>query len=229
MAKPGSFASHTAQRGLTLVLGAALLGLGGCASVYLVDNQVQSFAKWPDSGSAKAPQPPQPPQNYRFERLPSQHEGTARQLQDALDALARTALAQRGWHLVDPDKPQNAHWTVQISANTLRLPRAPWDDPWRMQGGFWDGFPGRDYVVTGQGQIVWMPHFMPPQAPYYQREVALVVRQASSGQVVFETRAAHDGRWSGAPELWGAMIEAALRDFPLAPAGVRQINVEVPR
>ena len=28
---------------------------------------------------------------------------------------------------------------------------------------------------------------------------------------------------------WGAMVSAALRDFPQPPAGARQVNIEIPR
>ena len=54
---------------LCATLGLGLL-LGGCASVYRVDNQVQSFARWGTAATA-----PAAPQSYRFERLPSQREG----------------------------------------------------------------------------------------------------------------------------------------------------------
>jgi hypothetical protein len=65
--------------------------------------------------------------------------------------------------------------------------------------------------------------------PYYQRRVSLLIRHAASGQLVYQTQAQHDGRWNSTPELWSAMLDAALRDFPNPPAGVRQVNIEVPR
>ena len=58
---------------------------------------------------------------------------------------------------------------------------------------------------------------------------ALVIRDAASGRVVYETQAAHDGRWGGSEPLWGAMLNAALQGFPQAPEGPRQVNIEVPR
>ena len=67
------------------------------------------------------------------------------------------------------------------------------------------------------------------QARRLAREVALVVRHAASARVVYESRAAHEGRWNSTPELWGAMLDAALRDFPTPPDGARQVNIEVPR
>ncbi|WP_310567933.1 DUF4136 domain-containing protein [Hydrogenophaga sp.] len=195
-------------------LGLSLL-LGGCASVYLVDNHVQSFAGW---GSANAPAAPQ---TYRFERLPSQREGQAAASQDELEALARAALARAGWNLAPAHTA--APWTVQVSAGALQLPRAPWEDPWDGFGPGWGW--GLHSVNGGWGGSM----FMRMEIPYHERKVSLLVRQASTGQVVYETSARHDGRWNSSPELWSAMLDAALRDFPNPPAGARQVNVEVPR
>jgi hypothetical protein len=121
-----------------------------------------------------------------------------------------------------------------VSASNVRLPRAPWEDPWDYGG--WGPFghpfamPGRDYVVTGSGQVVFFPMMAPRfETPYYQRTVSLVIRDAASGRVVYETRAAHDGRWNSTPALWTAMLDAALQGFPAPPTGVRQVNIEVPR
>jgi hypothetical protein len=216
--------------------GLALTLLSGCASVYLVDNQVQSFARWTDSAApatAATPAPataptavPQAPQSYRFERLPSQGEGLSAAGQNELEAMARTALAKVGWTLHEGPTP--APWTVQVSAGTVQLPRAPWDDPWY---GYWGGlgFPRHDYAITASGHIIWSPLFLRMDSPYYKREVSLVVRHAASARVVYESRAAHEGRWNSTPQLWGAMLDAALRDFPTPPNGVRQVNIEVPR
>lgn len=209
---------RTALAALTLTL------LSGCASMYLVDNQVQSFARWNDATAPVVV--PQAPQTYRFERLPSQSTGPGAAGQDALENLARQALSQVGWSM--HDTPTAAPWTVQVSAGTLQLPRAPWEDPrdspW---GGL--GFPGHDYAVTASGHIIGTPVFMRMDIPYYKREVSLVVRHAASARVVYESRAAHEGRWNSTPDLWRAMLDAALRDFPAPPDGVRQVNIEMPR
>lgn len=220
--------AHARRPWIGALAALSLSGLSGCASVYLVDNQVQSFARWTDT-AAPTPHPagvPQAPQTYRFERLPSQSAGPGAAEQDALENLTRVALAKVGWS--PHDTPAAAPWTVQVSAGTLQLPRAPWEDPWENQwGGL--GFPGRDHAVTASGHIIWSPMFMRVDMPYYQREVSLVVRHAASARVVYESRATHESRWQGTPQLWGALLDAALRDFPAPPAGVRQVNIEVPR
>lgn len=216
---------------------AAVIALSGCATAYLVDNQVQSYARWADRASAPGVPVavPQAPQIYRFERLPSQREGRVASGQDELENLTQLAMAKVGW--TPAAAGTAAPWLVQVDASTLRLPRAPWESPydgyWGGYGGFGPGFgypmPGRDYVVTGGGQVIWMPMFPRLESPYYKREVSLVIRHAASGKVVYETRAAHDGRWNSTNGLWSAMLDAALRGFPAPPEGLRQVNIEVPR
>ena len=224
-------------RAALLTVGLALSLLTGCASVYRVDSQVQSFARWGDAAaptSASANAFPQAPQLYRFERLPSQAAENAARSQADLEAIARTALAKRGWTSAEPGV--SARWSVQVSGATLKLPRAPWEEPWDGfgYGGRFGGFggfglPGRDYVVTGSGQVIWAPVFMRMELPYYERKVSLLIRHTGNGQVVYETHAAHDGRWNSSPELWGAMLDAALQGFPAPSAGIRQVNIDLPR
>jgi hypothetical protein len=197
--------------------------------VFLVDSQVQSFARWPDASATAVAPPTVPlaPQVYRFERLPSQLQLPHASDQDTLEALTRDALAQHGWTLIAADVA--APWLVAVSAASLRLPRAPWENPWQGYGGaYWGGGFG-PYGVGPYGQLLWSPVFMPLETPYFQRQVSLVIRQAATGRVVYETRAAHDGRWNSSPALWSAMLGASLQGFPTPPAGMRQVNIEVPR
>lgn len=231
---------------LALVLiGAAVLS--GCAGMLRVDNQVQSFATWSagasPSGTAAGTAPaavPAAPQSFRFERLPSQQDSRSAGAQDELESLARTALAKVGWTPVDATA--EAPWRVQVSASTQRLPRAPWEDPWSGPWGnpFWGDPWGRSSIGFGLyggrgtyfgagGQIFFAPAFVHMESPYYLREVSLVIRSADTGRVVYETRAAHDGRWNSTPALWGAMLDAALQGFPTPPAGVRQVDVDIAR
>jgi len=232
--------THPVLRHFRLFVAAtAVFALSACATVYLVDNQVQSFARWADQAGkpGTAVTIPQAPQIYRFERLPSQREGSIATGQDELEKLTEAAMARVGW--THAAQGTSSPWLVQVDAGTLRLPRAPWESPYDAYwgGGYWGGFgpgfgyamPGRDYVVTGRGQIIWMPVYPRIETPYYKREVTLVIRHAASGKVVYETRSAHDGRWNSSNGLWSAMLDAALRDFPAPPEGPRQVNIEVPR
>lgn len=209
------------HRRLTLaLLLLATTWLGGCASVYLVDNQVRSFAAW------DATQAPAPGQAFRFERLPSQNDARYAATRDMLEAPVRQALEKWGLRAA-PAGDTPVRWTVQIMAQAVRHPRAPWDEPAPF-GPF--GFGGQGHVVTRDGRVVFVPTLsMRMDIPYYEREIAIVMRDATTGRVVYETRATHDGRWHDSPVLWAAMADAALRDFPQPPAGVRRIDVEVPR
>lgn len=201
------------------VLLAVAAALGGCASVIRLDNDVRSYAAWP-AGKA-----PASGDTYRFERLPSQRDGEMALRQDTLESLTRAALTKVGLQPAS-DAARPAGWTVQVSARSVRMPYAPWDSPYDAWPGW--GLAGRDYVVTGSGRVVWTPMFMHVRSPYYQREVSLIIRN-TSGQVAYETRAAHDGPWHDTEAMWSALLDAALQGFPQPPAGTRRVVIEVPR
>lgn len=196
---------------------ATALALGGCASVIRLENEVTTYTQGP------AQQLPAPGDFYRFERLPSQQQSEAAPTQDAMEHLVQTALDKVGLHRQANTTPAPA-WSVQVSARSVKMAHAPWDDPRDA----WPGW-GRGYVVTGRGRLVGVPMFPAPRPPYYQREVSLVLRRAGSTQVVYETRAAHDGPWHDSPVMWSALLDAALQGFPQPPSGTRQVVLEVPR
>lgn len=200
------------------------LALAGCAGTYRVDNAVQSYAHWSADIPTGAQAPaavPQAPQTYRFERLPSQREGGSAEDQNRLEAWTRTVLETHGWTVAEA--PANAPWRVQVTATTVRNARSPWDDPW-------PSWRFRGQVVAGNGYFYWSPMFVVPMdMPWYERKVAVVIRDAASGRVVYETRAGHEGRWNGTPALWQAMLQAALNGFPVPPSGPRQVDIDLPR
>ena len=115
--------SHRSCSGLfrMAVAAVALLALSGCASVFLVDNQVQSYARWSDqpTPTGTAPTIPQAPQVFRFDRLPSQQDSRSGAGQDELEKLAAVALAKVGW--TPAAAGVTAPWTVEVSGGTLRL------------------------------------------------------------------------------------------------------------
>lgn len=194
----------------------AALALTGCGTVMRVDSEVQSHAQWPSLAL------PAGKVSYEFERLPSQTMGQAHTDQDTLEALTRDALAALDWHATTASP---APWRVTVSAQSVTLPRAPWDDPrdgWLLRH--------RLGLAMGTGRDgLYMGGLMSVDMPYYQRSVSLVVRDGQTGRVTFETRAAHDGRWHDSPAVWRAMIDAALRGFPAPPAGTRTVNIDIPR
>lgn len=197
---------------------ALALFMTGCSTVRLVDSDVTAFYRW----SAAPPAPGTP---YRFERLPSQQTLSAQQDQDRVEALTRNALAKVGLDLA----PTVARYSVQVLVSTLVLDRGLYGGP--GYGGF--GFPMTGVFMGGgsRGASLGLGMSFPLRFPdpYFKRELSLLMRELSTGQVVFETRAVHDGVWSDTLAVLPAMLDAALLGFPQPPPGTRRVNVEIPR
>lgn len=196
------------KRLLTLFM--LTLLLSGCGGLRLVDAQVQATAtSAPIESGAR----------YRFERLPSQ----ADQPQAAqVEAITQVALAQVG--LVRNDSA--ARYSVLPGARIQPYSADYWGDP---IGRPVTGPYGQIVIGTGSaGSMVgWGMRFPPPT--HYRYEVSLLLRDLQSGQVVYETRAFHDGPWRDSDNILAALFEAALKDFPHPPGGMRRINIEIPR
>ena len=203
----------------TALLCAPLLLLAGCASTRLVDSDVQSFSQL-----RALPAPP----TYRFERTLSQQAQPAQQ--DLLEAQAAQALAKVGMQHTGGSP---AAYRVQVEARMQRELQPYWYDPWDNWYGPWGGWGWGLGLGTGWGGRGGFyggglaMRFPPPTQ--YRREVMLVLREAASGSVVYETRAVHDGIWNDSPAVFAAMLDAALTGFPVPPAGPRRVNVEIPR
>ena len=108
----------------------------------------------------------------------------------------------------------------------FRDPQAPWDDPRYLRGYLRPApFP------TPYGYWLHNPSLNPWQFdfPYYRRELHLVLRRIGDGQVVFESRAQHDGRWSDDVAVLPAMVQAAVAGFPAVQPGPRRVVIEIPR
>jgi hypothetical protein len=183
------------------LLAAAALLLAGCATSFQLDNTVQSFSSLPALAA---------PATYRFERLPSQQQPGQAQLENLADPALNKAGLKR-----DDASPR---YSVQISAR-LQPELSPWYSSWDGWGGFgWR----RHRFGYGIGS-----RFGDLESPWYHREVGVVVRELATNKVVFESRATNDGPWSSNMAVFPAMFEAALQGFPNAPAGPRQVNIQV--
>lgn len=202
-------------------LAAALLVLAGCSGMRVVDSDVTSFAQWtgpvPESAGNT---------RYRFERLPSQSAGTVTGTnlsQDELETMARVALVRSG--LVND--PTAAALNVQVSASVRAMRR--------YNNGFGPGLGGGVSLGTGTaGSFIGLSFPLGGvggiyDSPLYLYEVSLVMRDARSNAVVYETRASHSGIWSDVRAIYPAMLDASLQGFPRPPAGTRRVNVEIPR
>jgi len=191
-------------------LAALAVLLSGCASTYLLDNQVQSFSQL---GAV----PAQP--TYRFERSLSQQADPAQQ---ALEALADPALYKAGLRR-DDAAPR---YSVQVGARTERS-FSPYSDPywgpWGWGGGWGLGFGGRHFGLGLGGPWPRTDSY------WFHREVSVIVRELASNRVVYETHASNDGPWFDNRSVLPAMFEAAMQGFPNPPQGPRRVDIQVGR
>ena len=201
------------KRVLTAIFAVAFTGffITGCAGLRVVESDVTAFYNW--NAAPTAPGTP-----YRFERLPSQQAVGAQQ--DPIEGVARNALAKVGMEL----NPTTARYSVQVRVNTQVVEQAGY-------GGGYDGFgfaaPG--VFLGGGNRGVGFGLSFPlgyANYAYYRRELTLLVRDLSTSQVVFETRAVNDGRQNETLAALASMMDAALQGFPQPPAGTRRIAVQ---
>ena len=187
--------------------GAALLALGGCASLNSLTSDVRSYGTWP-AGRA--------PGTYVFERLPSQ--ASQPEQQAALEDAARPAVEMAGFKpATDAGK---ADVTIQLGARITRYDTAPWDDPFWWNYGYGFGRFGGWRPGLGLGYRF--------DNPRYEREVAVLIRDRASGKPLFETRAVSDGNYRSDTAMLTAMFEAAMMDFPRLGMNPRKVVVELP-
>ncbi len=202
---------HATCRVFAGLLLAAITLLAGCASTYRMDSTVQSFSTL--SGIPA-------PATYRYERLPSQLNDPA---QPRLEAIADEALARVGLRR-DDSAPA---LSVQVWGRTQQA-LSPWSrrhwGGWSGWGGVGLGHPGG----AGWGLGVGIP-LGGIDNPWYRREVGLVLRDIATGQVVYETRAFHEGYWIDPAQAWPALLGAALQGFPQPPQGLRRVDITIPR
>ena len=165
-------------------------------------------------------------QDFARRKPPSKRRDETAILGDAFNGMIDNIreLARAGWTPAAGNV--RAPWSVEVSALVVQLPRAPWESPYDS---FYGPFGPRWVYPYGPGYGFHGPVFPRLESPYYQRRVTVLVRNAGNGQVVYETSAAHDGRWNSTESLWQAMLDAALQGFPSAPEGRRRIDIDVPR
>ncbi len=189
------------------VLAAALAtaALAGCANLGSIAVAVSTYGDWPTG---------RVPGSYAFDRLPSQAADADRML--GLEAAAATALAGAGFKPVaagaEPDL------LIQLGARVSRTDLSPWDDPFWWQGGF-----GRWRQGPWRGPF-WGPSFR-PETPRYEREVALLIRDRSSGKPLFEARASTEGFQKLSGAALAPLFTAALTGFPALGVNPRQVLI----
>lgn len=212
---------RTATRQLTRWFSVAFVALAlswltGCASMRLIDSDVVSVAAVPSGMSLQSAK-------YRFERLPSQANNPEAGLAEQQAQSAMTAVG-----LLRDDASASLSVMVGFSGKTYQA------DPWGRPLGPGASPFGRITIGTGFGvgfgshAGVGMGMRFPPPT-HYQREVSVLMRDLKSGQVVYETRASHAGPWRDSVPIFATLFQAALANFPNPPAGLRRVNIELPR
>ncbi len=197
-------------RWISLCLLVLVLALTGCSGMRIIDSDVRTYT---------TAQSVSVPATYRFELLPSQQALPAQGF--ALQDMVQAELDKVGMHR-DDTAPQ---YSVRFDLRVQQDARSPWSDP-----GYGAGFPFAYPVVTPHGVVY---HYRAPlfmmEMPWYRREVSLVIRRLSDGALVYESNARSDGYWADDEAVLPAMFEAALRDFPNPPQGLRRVLIEIPR
>jgi Domain of unknown function (DUF4136) len=192
------------MRSMTPAILLSALLLGACATPRQLDNDVWTYSQWPADRK---------PASYAFERLPSQEARPEQQQQ--LEEAARQALETAGF--TPSAEPKDADVSVQVGARLSAVERAIYDDPLYWRGGFSTRWRRGFHSSWGLAYTV----------PSYAREVALLIRDRKSGQVLYEARASNAGGSNAGTALFSAMFNAAMKDFPHPGLNPRRVTVEL--
>lgn len=207
----------------SLLLGmAATAVLVGCASgPSTYTTSVQSY-----SGMTGI----QLPTTYRIELLPSQIQH--QQDFGVIENAAQQALNKVG--LQAAANPTEAHLVVQIDAINVADRSAPpaYDAAYYGGPGVYGWGFGRPWTPGpwgpgpfGPGPAMgWAMDF---PTTVFHRSVNLVMRDAKTQRIVYETSAQYNDTQSNDPQIWGILFNSALNDFPNPPQGVRQVQITV--
>lgn len=193
-----------------LVIAAA--ALTGCATgPRLVQADVRTVAAQPPGAAVLQGA------HYRFERGPA----IVGQLPpEKLEAMAQAAFTRVGL-VRDEAHPRVS---VQVSGGAS----AYWVDGWGRRTG-WGG--SRLSFGVGHGWRSGALGFgfgLPmgdPDIPVYVSEVSLMMRDLQTGQIVYDTRARHDGPWHDTDNVIAALFAAALEGYPSPAQMLRRVDV----
>jgi len=191
----------------------SLMVLGGCASFNNLSSEVSTFGPWPAERK---------PATFAFERLPSQQQHPEHQQE--LENAARGAVEAAGFRAAAD--LNSAEYLMQVGA------RVSTNDPWIYNEPlFWRAgwrYP-YGYHRWGRG-----PYWgMNGGFGYYggtttfEREVALLIRDRKTGQLLYEARASNAGPSASIDYLLPAMFEAAMKDFPGTGPNPRAVTTQI--
>lgn len=189
--------------------------LSGCAALNTISAEVATYNQWEDGLK---------PGTYVYDRLPSQAQ--KQETQQALEDAADEALIAVGF--TKASNESQARYTVQLGARIQVQDRSPFDDPFWWNGGLYRGYYGRGYGYGTWGMrrgygLGWGMTFYDNDR--YNREVAVLIRDRKSGQVVYESHAVNSGSSNTMGRLVYALFQAALTDFPYSGPNPRQLQL----
>ena len=176
-----------------------LATLAGCASTRLIDSDVRSFRN-PAVVVTSA--------GYQFERLPSQQAQASAQAQR--EAWAAPVLQRVGLDLAS----ESPRYTLQLGVASEPMAR---NDV--MFSRRWNATPGA--MFGAPLALVTLEPVL------YRFQVQVLVRDAQSREVVYESSAQHIGPWNDQAQIFPAVLLAAMRDFPHGNAGPGNIKVQI--
>jgi hypothetical protein len=166
-------------------------------------SQVTAYSQWAITRK---------PSTYSFERVPAQQIRAERQREiedaasDALEAAGFTQVAD----------PAGADVIVQVGARA-RVTRTQ----------------GSSATSRHRAAVPWGPNFPSTLNPDYVvmdlREVALLIRDRESGDVLYGARASNRGRSVSDRAILAAMFEATMQHFPSGSPDPRQVTIELRR
>jgi hypothetical protein len=224
---PHPTASFTACAGLLALL------LAGCSGLRTIESEVRASVPppaAPTDGSSGAATKAQPTielgAHYRFERLPSQAEDPTGA--EAIEAMAEVELKTAGL-IRDEAQPR---YSVQVSIDFEPFYMDDWGRRYPGMPPYERGFFSTFGVFIGSGRVgpgtsIGMGWSSQPPSMRYQYAATLLIRNLSNTQIVYETRATHEGPWADRDNILPALLAAALKDFPQPHAG--RVKIEIPR
>lgn len=203
------------------------LALGGCASFNNLTTDVSTFGPWPAGRQ---------PSTYVFERLPSQQVNPQHQIE--LETAARGALEASGFHAVAD--PNDAEYLMQLGARVSL--NSPWiyNEPLFFYGGWrhgrygrgpgWGGYgAGFGYGGFGYGGFGYPGYGYGGYGYPYStdHEVAIVIRDRKTGQLLYEARSSFTGGAPSVNYLLSTMFNASMKDFPNAGPAPHEVTVPI--
>jgi hypothetical protein len=184
-----------------------VLGLSACAGSGFHTADVNAWSQWPSGRT---------PGTYSIEQLPSQKtERSGMRLSDA----AAPALAAAGFRpAAAGEKPQ---FLITLGARVSPVDPFFYDDPFWWRGGLY-----RYHAGWQRPGMRW------PYATYariddrrYEREVAVLIRDRDSLEVLYEVRASSEGQMANIRFYLPALYSAAMKDFPVQSSEPRAVRV----